>query len=173
MMTLNKQFRALSTQDLPEVLRIVTDIQKHPVPGFFWNEADLRSEFQVAKAFGCFSSSRDALLSSDQKDSNFGVLNGEASILSSFLLVRAVDDRLWDITLLGVDPAFWGQGLMKFVLQTWLQSTSTPCEVWLEVHSQNQQALAFYQKQGFLITGRRSNYYRDGGDALLMVLKRT
>ncbi len=164
-------FQSLSLKDLSEILRIVLNIQQYQVPGFFWNESDLRAELQVAKAFGCFYSPLSSELKSEALSSSLEVQ--QSSSLRSFLFARVVDEKIWDITLLGVDPAFWGQGMMKFVLQTWLQSLSTPCEIWLEVHSQNQQAMTFYLKQGFLVTGRRANYYRDGGDALLMVLKRT
>ena len=43
-------------------------------------------------------------------------------------------------------------------------------EVWLEVHAQNQRALAVYQKAGFKITSKRPRYYPDGGDALNLKL---
>lgn len=174
MKTADLTFQELSIKDLAEILRIVTEIQQRQIPGFFWNELDLKAELQIAKAFGCFSAERGASSSLDEKNLNSGQLyQVDVPFLCGFILVRAVDEKLWDITLLGVDPAFWGQGLMKFVLQAWLQTIPTPCEVWLEVHSQNHQAVSFYQKLGFLVTGRRSHYYRDGGDALLMVLKQT
>lgn len=41
-------------------------------------------------------------------------------------------------------------------------------EVWLEVHRSNVKALKLYLKLGFQEKGRRSRYYQDGGDALVM-----
>lgn len=41
---------------------------------------------------------------------------------------------------------------------------------WLEVRVSNRAAISVYRRQGFVATGVRQNYYRDGEDALLMVL---
>ncbi len=41
-------------------------------------------------------------------------------------------------------------------------------ELWLELRADNAPALALYEGQGFVVTGRRARYYGDGTDALLM-----
>ncbi|MFN8945797.1 MAG: GNAT family N-acetyltransferase [Pseudobdellovibrionaceae bacterium] len=43
-------------------------------------------------------------------------------------------------------------------------------EVWLEVHAENQRAIALYQKAGFVVTSKRPKYYPDGADALNLKL---
>ncbi|MEE4255190.1 MAG: ribosomal protein S18-alanine N-acetyltransferase [Desulfuromusa sp.] len=40
---------------------------------------------------------------------------------------------------------------------------------WLEVRSGNIGAIALYQQYGFILSGTRKAYYRDGEDALVMV----
>jgi [ribosomal protein S18]-alanine N-acetyltransferase len=40
---------------------------------------------------------------------------------------------------------------------------------WLEVRSGNIGAIALYQQYGFVLSGTRKAYYRDGEDALVMV----
>lgn len=40
---------------------------------------------------------------------------------------------------------------------------------WLEVRAGNTGAIALYQQYGFILSGTRKAYYRDGEDALVMV----
>ncbi len=42
---------------------------------------------------------------------------------------------------------------------------------WLEVRKSNRAAISLYQRLGFVIVDKRKQYYRDGEDALLMVLE--
>ena len=44
-------------------------------------------------------------------------------------------------------------------------------EFWLDVHEDNVRALGVYKKLGFVASGCREKYYKDGGAAVLMTLK--
>jgi ribosomal-protein-alanine N-acetyltransferase len=53
-------------------------------------------------------------------------------------------------------------------LESWGRTNGAE-EVWLEVREQNTRAILFYQNLGYVIRGRRWDYYRDPReDALLM-----
>jgi ribosomal protein S18 acetylase RimI-like enzyme len=58
-------------------------------------------------------------------------------------------------------------------LSLWCRACAAghPAELWLEVRSGNGAALAFYQRMGFAVTGRRAAYYGDGEDALLLAAR--
>jgi ribosomal-protein-alanine N-acetyltransferase len=62
-----------------------------------------------------------------------------------------------------------GIGRMLTVdLESWGRTYGAE-EVWLEVREQNTQAILFYQSLGYVIRGRRRDYYQDPReDALLM-----
>ncbi len=72
---------------------------------------------------------------------------------------------------LAVDPAFRRLGIGSTLLQRgleYLQSLGAKtCE--LEVRVNNQEAIALYEKFGFVIKDRIKSYYRNGDDAYLMV----
>lgn len=62
-----------------------------------------------------------------------------------------------------------GRGLLCWLLDD-LRRRQVSC-VHLEVASRNQAAIQLYESRGFLVTGERKRYYRDGDTALLMSLK--
>jgi [ribosomal protein S18]-alanine N-acetyltransferase len=75
------------------------------------------------------------------------------------------------ITVLGIDPAYQGQGLGQVMLHTLLLCAYRRGLEWatLEVRESNQIAIALYQKFGFQEIGRRRKYYPDNKeDALIL-----
>jgi ribosomal-protein-alanine N-acetyltransferase len=74
---------------------------------------------------------------------------------------------------LAVHPEYQGQGLalglMKILIG--LSHKSGTTTIFLEVRFNNQRAIHLYQGLGFIISGRRKNYYNNGEDAFLMDLK--
>ena len=75
------------------------------------------------------------------------------------------------ITMLGVHPAYRGQGLGQALLLALLKSArERGMELaTLEVRASNQAALSLYQKFGFQLAGRRKRYYQDNNeDALIL-----
>lgn len=74
---------------------------------------------------------------------------------------------------IAVDPAFRGQGLGKRLLEYALQYCRRlgADQVELEVRTDNEIAIALYQKYGFEVRELLPCYYSNGEDAFLMVKK--
>jgi len=90
----------------------------------------------------------------------------------SFIYGRLVagEAEIWRIATL---PECRGRGYAKQVLAAFLDvCRSEGAEVvFLEVSSDNVDALGFYLRSGFAVTGRRAEYYGPGDDALLLGLQ--
>jgi len=90
-----------------------------------------------------------------------------------FIIASVVIDEA-EILTLAVDPPYqrqhWGQALLTHLIATLQQQKAT--KLLLEVDENNAAALAFYQKNEFVVTGTRKNYYhfpnRTKADALMM-----
>lgn len=86
-----------------------------------------------------------------------------------FLLLRVVLDEAEILTFgttqkrQGIGSALLHEGL-SVLAQARVQT------LYLEVAARNQAARHFYEKFGFMVTGRRKAYYEDGDDALTMRL---
>jgi ribosomal-protein-alanine acetyltransferase len=76
-----------------------------------------------------------------------------------------------EILDLAVDPIRRRQGHAAFLLRNFLRhaSRSASKKIFLEVRPSNAAAIALYQKFGFQISGRRPNYYRNPGEAALLM----
>lgn len=100
-----------------------------------------------------------------------GYLIQEESKPVGFCLIQRAAD-VAEILLIAVHKDQSGAGLGSRALRAIIDDLQKEqlSEVWLEVHAQNQRALAVYQKLGFQITSRRPRYYPDGGDALNLKL---
>ena len=83
-----------------------------------------------------------------------------------------VADEL-QITAVAVAPHQRKQGLGTLIMKALIQrgGNAGAVEASLDVASNNQAAIALYASLGFVTTGSRRKYYRDGGDALLQWLK--
>ena len=83
--------------------------------------------------------------------------------------VVAGEAEVWRIATL---PECRGKGYAKRVLAAFLESCREAGaeSVFLEVSSDNIDALGFYLRAGFAVTGRRADYYGPGEDALLLGL---
>ena len=74
------------------------------------------------------------------------------------------------ITFIAVHPIHQRKGLGKFLFSELIkrsQSLQTK-EIHLEVNESNEPAKAFYKSMGFKKVGKRSNFYRDGSNAVLL-----
>ncbi len=76
------------------------------------------------------------------------------------------------VNKIAVDPAWRKQGVARLLMQAVfdLSARIAAEEIYLEVRPSNVPARNFYVSLGFREVGRRSQYYADGEDALVMSL---
>ena len=86
--------------------------------------------------------------------------------LEAFMMWRELGPEL-EITALATKPSAQRKGRMQALFGEFFNTFCQNREVWLEVHAENRTARNVYEKIGFLQTGLRPRYYRDGGDAIL------
>ena len=92
--------------------------------------------------------------------------------LAGFIVARVIADEL-HVNNVAVRPQFRGQGLGSALLQTTVDQARQrdAKNAQLEVRAGNEEAQRLYLKCGFVVVGRRKNYYREPTeDALLMNL---
>ena len=111
---------------------------------FYWPRDLLKAEIATAEAIGVF----------------------EGDILAGFILYRELPGAQ-EISLVATHPQYRRKGLMSELLKYMIRSKSLDKEIWLEVHHENHQAQQLYEKMGFVLSGRRPGYYKDGAAALL------
>lgn len=93
----------------------------------------------------------------------------EFEIYLSFLLYQRVDVE-FEIIDLGVHSQFRRQGRAQDLLMAFLDRVHEQAgqKIFLEVSEGNRAAQALYSKNHFKETGRRTAYYQNGSDAILM-----
>ena len=74
------------------------------------------------------------------------------------------------ITFIAVHPMHHRKGLGRFLLKDLIKRSKSlqTNQINLEVKYNNEPAKAFYKSMGFKTVGHRSNFYKDGSDALLL-----
>lgn len=77
------------------------------------------------------------------------------------------------ITNIAVLPGYRGRGIGRMLLEALLKDANVrgARSATLEVRPSNIAALALYQSQGFVIQGRRKQYYTDNGEDALILWK--
>lgn len=75
-----------------------------------------------------------------------------------------------EITDVAVAPSHQRKGLGAALVRAFIQTTQRDLKrsIFLEVRPSNVPAIALYTGQGFESVGRRSGYYSDGEDALIL-----
>ncbi len=86
--------------------------------------------------------------------------------VAALILYRHIDSII-EVNFLLTLPAFRRMGLMQSLFEILIEKKSL-CTFWLEVNANNPGARQLYVKLGFKNNGLRKNYYRDGGDGLLL-----
>ena len=105
----------------------------------------------------------------DPKRISLGIIELETKKLLGLCSSWLVTDEL-HITLIAVDPMHQRKGLGKSLLSDLIKRSKSLQinQIHLEVKENNETAKAFYKSMGFKTIGNRSNFYRDGSDALIM-----
>lgn len=143
-----------------------------PVEILPFTESDLEWALDLART--CFRApwSRGMFLEELRHEKSLAfkaLLGGHAA---GFLFVRDVYDRC-ELLSLAVEPSLRRSGVGRRLLNTAVRLARErllPC-ITLEVSHRNTGAVSFYQALGFVVVGRRPNYYpEEQADALLMDL---
>ena len=105
----------------------------------------------------------------DPKRICIGVIDLDTGKLLGLCAAWIVIDEL-HITCIAVYPKHQRKGLGKFLLSDLIKRSSTlrTNQIHLEVKDTNEPAKAFYKSMGFKTIGNRSNFYKDGSNALLL-----
>ncbi len=87
-----------------------------------------------------------------------------------FLLGSWVDREEARIMMFAIRPHYRSMGMGSMLMQNFLRRVGARGgkAVRLEVRPDNHRAIEFYQRWGFQVIGLVPEYYRDGGDGLLM-----
>lgn len=97
------------------------------------------------------------------------ILKDNEKILGYLILQIILDEG--EIERIGIHSDYRRQSFAKYLLIDVLKETAiTDC--YLEVNENNEPAKYLYHSCGFEIIGRRSGYYQDGNDAIMMKWKR-
>ena len=105
----------------------------------------------------------------DPKRMCLGLIDPETKKLLALCSAWLILDEL-HITSIAVHPIHQRKGLGRFLLSDLIKRSSSmrTNQIHLEVKETNKSARAFYKSMGFKTTGNRSNFYKDGSDALLL-----
>lgn len=88
--------------------------------------------------------------------------------VKGYIIIHNAYD-IFEVMKIGVDKSYRCMGIGKQLIEYQMKSTNKSLQ--LEVRTDNNIAIIFYEKLGFIAIGNRKNYYLDGQDALVMVLK--
>ncbi len=86
--------------------------------------------------------------------------------VASILIYREITSDIKEVDFVATRASFRRLGAAQVLIEH-LEAG----ELWLELKEANEKALRFYEKNGFVVTGRRENYYSDGSAALNMLRK--
>tara|TARA_Y100001968_G_scaffold237692_1_gene221036 strand:+ start:820 stop:1275 length:456 start_codon:yes stop_codon:yes gene_type:complete len=105
----------------------------------------------------------------DPKRICIGVIDFESNKLLGICTAWIVLDEL-QITSIAIHPTHQRKGLGKSLLSDLINRSNSlrTKHIHLEVKDTNEPAKAFYKSMGFEIVGTRSNFYKDGSDALIL-----
>ncbi len=98
-----------------------------------------------------------------------GIAGPTPAVVGGFVLARRIVDLL-EIDLVGVRPSMRRVGVARGLLEALLgvEGRAGLSEARLELASANQAAQRLYDGLGFVVVGRRTRYYPDGDDALIL-----
>jgi [ribosomal protein S18]-alanine N-acetyltransferase len=91
----------------------------------------------------------------------------ETGAIISLILDQELGSNHREVLFLATAPKHRKKGALAALLTNYLQLPENE-RVWLECRVDNIAALGLYKKCGFHQCGRRSKYYNDGMDAILM-----
>lgn len=136
-------FRPLTFQDKDAIAAILNSQAQSPIVGVSWTLDTILAELEG----GCCV---------------FGAQRVASEPLEAFVAFNDLG-KVLEILLIYSHKNAPGAG--QRALQALINANPQAEEIWLEVHEQNQAAIRFYERQGFVKVSQRSHYYPDGGAA--------
>ena len=105
----------------------------------------------------------------DPKRICLGIIELETKKLLGLSSSWLVIDEL-QITFMAVRPLYQRKGLGKLLLADLINRSKSlkTNHIHLEVKDNNETAKAFYKSMGFKTVGNRSNFFKDGSDAVIL-----
>ncbi|MBW3042265.1 ribosomal protein S18-alanine N-acetyltransferase [Prochlorococcus marinus] len=105
----------------------------------------------------------------DPKRICLGTIDIETKKLLGLCSAWLVTDEL-HITSIAVHPIHKRKGIGKVLISDLIKRAKalSTKHIILEVKDRNEEAKSFYKSMGFKIVGHRSNFYKDGSDALIL-----
>tara|TARA_B100000700_G_scaffold8795_1_gene9078 strand:- start:195 stop:689 length:495 start_codon:yes stop_codon:yes gene_type:complete len=109
---------------------------------------------------------------SDPKRISLGAIDLDTKKLLSLCSAWLVLDEI-QLTSIAVHPKHFRKGLGKFILSNLIKHPMCvkSNQIYLEVKETNEPAKALYKSMGFIKKGHRSNFYKDGSNALIYIKK--
>ena len=103
---------------------------------------------------------------------SLGIIELETKKLLGLCSAWLIIDELY-LTFIAVNPIHQRKGLGRLLLSDLIKRSKSlqTSHIHLEVKNNNEQAKAFYKSMGFKAVGKRSNFYKDGSDALILIKK--
>ena len=110
----------------------------------------------------------------DSKRICLGVIHRKTKEILGFSSAWLIVDEL-HITSIAVYPIHQRKGLGKLLLSDLIKRSKSLQinRIHLEVKDTNEPAKSLYKSMGFKIVGKRSEFYKDGSDALLLIKQLT
>ena len=105
----------------------------------------------------------------DPKRICIGIIDPQSKNILGLCSSWVILDEL-HITFFAIHPKHQRKGLGKFLISDLIKRSKSlrTNHIFLEVKENNESAKAFYKSMGFKTVGNRSNFYKDGSDALLL-----
>ena len=118
---------------------------------------------------GLWSKSQWEIELTDPKRICLGIIELETKKLLGVCSAWLVIDEL-HITFIAIHPMHQRKGLGRFLLSELIKRSKSlqTNHIHLEVKNNNEPAKAFYKSMGFKTVGIRSNFYKDGRDAIIL-----
>ena len=105
----------------------------------------------------------------DPKRICLGIIDTATRKLLGLCSAWLISDELY-LTSMAVHPIHQRKGLGRYLLADLIKRSRSlrTNHIYLEVKDSNEQAKAFYKSMGFKTIGNRTNFYKDGSNALTL-----
>lgn len=157
--------RTASKRDIPAISKLLGVVWHHTYDEIYGAEkvsgitSDWHNDSALERNLGLPSS--EFLVADDGKD------------IAGMAYARQINDTQVKLAQLYVLPDFQGKGVGKLLLNEIEESFFEAREITLEVEEKNVEAIQFYEKNGFMKTGKTDNCGQNGSGIPAMIYTKT